>query len=373
MPLHPLALVWSLGDAQANPLDEPSFAAAVQATRVLLDQEDLDGFVAASQELEARLDSLTFVPDAELWAEYLVNVAVVAHYRGEDWQTPLATALALEPGLDRGVGPQHEIASWAPPPAPAPGERVPRGFELYVDGRPAEQLPAPDGLHLVQLHSQRFPEGEGWRSALLRDAPVPAAWFPAPEEPPGYSLAVSAFGGPGRFSQTVDSPGDFVGLQQDARPGLGAQAQLWWGRPWAVTAEISSPGGLCGHTALGIRTGPVFAGLGAAAHLASYETVEGRERAWLVLPAMALHAWSGELAAAPVRADVGLLAASFPRSSTSATLRAAATLGRGTPRFRAGLSGTWRQTTLVQEGSDRSLSASLWQVGATVGLAWGAW
>jgi hypothetical protein len=374
--MSPLLLALGLlaRDARANPenpaqppLDEEAFAALVQATRTLLDQEDLDGFATASRELEASLGGLTFAPEPRLWAEYLVNVAVVAHYHGEDWRSPLATALTLEPGLDRGVGPQHEMAAWTPPPpAPPTAERVPRGAELYIDGQPAGLLPAPDGLHLVQLHTR-----EGWRSALLRDAPVPADWLPAAEPPPSWSLAVSAFGGPGRFSQTVDDPGDFVGPQQDARPGLGAQAQLWWGRPLAVQAELSSSGGLAGHAAAGVRTGPVFAGLGALARLASYETLEGRERAALLSPALALHGWTG--LGASLRGDVGLLASGLPGSGASATLSAATTMGRGATRFRAGLSGTWRQTTLVQEGSDRSLSASLWQVGATAGLAWGAW
>ena len=378
VPAH-IGLLWAFLSAWAGPgsepactpLDEESFRSATSSARSRLDAEDLDAFLEEQRALEARLPCLSFVPEPEAWATWLVDVAVVAYFRGEDWQSPLATALQIAPDIDRGVGPRHEIATWSPPPAVAPAGPVPRGAELFVDGRPAERLPGPGGLHLVQLRDAR-----GLRSLLLRDAPVPLELLrvaePPSEKAPAYALGIALVGGYGRYSQVVDAPGDYVGDQRGTLLPAGALAQLWAGRTFTGPVQLQGPSTPAAHAALGWRAGPVFAGLGLAVDTASYRTADDVHHVPLAAPAASLQVWG----LGPLQTDLGLVASAWPGSETSVTLRGASTLVRGPSlaraRLRGGLTAGWRQQWLVQ-GEDRKLLASDWQVAAHLGLAWGAW
>lgn len=369
--LPSLALLWALS-ARAQPapgcapLDEAAFAAKLSSARSFLDAEDLDAFSVMQHDVEEHIPCLVFVPAASDWAAHLVDVAVVAYFRGEDWSTPLATALQIAPQIARGVGPEHEIASWTPPAPVPPAGTVPRGITLLVDGTPTTAVPGAGGLHLVQIR-----DDAGLRSVLLRNAPVPADWIESAQQPsqtPPYALAVSLTGAYGQYAQRVDSPGDYVGPENGHMLNLGGVVQLWAGRTVGATVQVTGPLDPSAHTALGLMSGPLFAGLGASVDTAPYRTDDGVSRVVIAAPVASIQLWN----LSPAHADLGLVTSAWPGSEIATTVRAAATIGKQRTRLRPGLAGAWRQQWLAQ-GEDRELRATDWRLTASLGLAWGAW
>ena len=384
------SVAWAGSDCA--PLDEEAFADAVAAVHRLIDDEALGTFELVQDAFEVRLPCLTFVPAPEAWARYLVDVAVVSHHNGGDWQRPLATALAVAPGTPLGVGPRHPMAAWTPPEPSDPPGRAPEGVALFVDGVETARLPA-RGIHLVQVRT-----ATGLRSVLLRDEPLPDHWLgdepsaeagpesvavvapandadPSTDPPPPFTLAVGGHVAAGRFVQDVDAEGDHVDdLAARALRG-GGHLAMWVGRPLAVTAEIAAPlypigdpAGLGGYAAAGARVGPVFFGAGGTVGAAPHATHTGEASSLFVAPAVSVHAWT----AAPVRADFGVIAAALPGWERSTVVRAGTTMGRAASRVRAGLAGQWRERQLRQ-GALRRLRTTEWTVSAQLSLAWGDW
>ena len=95
---------------------------------------------------------------------------------------------------------------------------MPRGATVYVDGFPAERLPPPDEVHLVQRTDGRF-----WNTLLVEPgAPMPLGWAGQEvEQPPRVVSWVALSGGLGAgrvrqvplddfetdWVQTIDNPG----------------------------------------------------------------------------------------------------------------------------------------------------------------------
>ncbi|MEZ4237831.1 MAG: hypothetical protein R3F59_17125 [Myxococcota bacterium] len=353
-----------------EPLDEVAFGGLLERARRSIDREDVMAFESASVELERRLPCLTYVPTREEWASWLVAVAVVDHFRGLDWQTPLATALQVDPGVDRLVGPSHEIARWSPAPS-EPGPVVPRRVELFVDGGRAERLPPAHGVHLVQLR-----QDGALQSLLLRDQAVPAAWLgEAPAAPGG--LLLSGAVGLAQQTQRVSEPGPFArnGSIQGADYGVTVRAWAW---PAAVNEATSAGLWIDGTftprrpvdlVVAGALHGPSRA-LGVGVALASVRREVGGAVVEQVLAAPAITGALWTLGATTF--DGGASLALAP-SRIAGSLRGGITApGRGT-RMRVGLEGRIGRATYEQQGSGRTLSPTDLRALAHVGVVWGLW
>lgn len=360
-----------------SPMDEAAFNAAVADARAFIAEEDLDGYERACLAIEQSASCLTFVPSPEAWGGFLVGLAAVNYYQGGDWRDPLASALAAVPGIDRAVNPEHEIATWTPPaPTPPVGE-VPDGVTLYVDGVETRAVPAPVGIHLLQV---RIGDG-ALQSTVVRNEPVPDAWLVPPEPPDDdvgspYLVYVSGAGGFARRAQAVDAPGDFAADVSHAGFDAGFGLFAWFGRRLGAgidaVATLTSP--LDVVAGAGIRVGRVGLGVGAA--VVGAHVFEADELRLVPLAAPALTAAAGVGAI-----DVGGSVAAWP-SLVHATARAGVAIPTGPVRARAGLGARFARSSFVQpgvvvggsqSGFDRSLAVSELAVLAQIGVGRGQW
>lgn len=141
--------------------------ATVARGREALFEEDFAQVAAVDTELGKRLPCMRgdLVEPAQ-WAPHLITLAIAAHARNVDWQTPLASALTSMPRVPRAVGAGHPVGAWMAPPEAASSRAVPPGVELYVDGRRAAFLLPLSGPHLVQIRdgghfvTRYLPNGE---------------------------------------------------------------------------------------------------------------------------------------------------------------------------------------------------------------------
>jgi len=202
--------------ASCEALDPVRFRDLVLQLQASIDRGNLELSEQVVATMRHEIPCLTHAPRTRQWAAYLVGEAIVRFARGEPWQPQMATALRTYPAVDRGVAARHPLASWEPPPPSSPGPPVPRGGPpLYVDGFPAERLPPPGELHLVQRTDGRF-----WNSVLVEpDAPLPAGWARQEVvEPPRVSSWVALSGGIG-VGSVQQQPGFDTDWVQSIDPG----------------------------------------------------------------------------------------------------------------------------------------------------------
>jgi hypothetical protein len=305
------------------------FAAQVEVVRARIEADDLDGFDRASAALLASVGCLSEPAPSGAWARYLVGAALVAWRRADDWQTPLATALAIDPDIDRGVVSPHEIAAWTPPAPAAP--RPARGT-WFVDGRPADALPS-DGVHVVQRvlggELRSMVSSSGDPAEVLVRTPAPTVDF-----------ALSGAGGLATIGE--DGSAAYEQLM------VGADAQLVAGPSWAVAARaVASSASPWGAVEGGWRAGPAFVGAGVL--VAAVRQGPGGDNV-RVLPAIASQLWLGPM-------DLGARVAATPDAydlGVEAALRAPS----GPVAFRIGADGDVRRIGLGDPLA-RSTAASL--------------
>ena len=350
------------------PLDEPAFRALVEKARSFIVQDRPTSHAAAAEELEARIPCLTFVPSPQDWAGYLVGLAAVRYVQDGDWQGPLAAALRAVPNIDRGVNENHEMGRWAPPPDPPSPGPVPEGVRLFVDGVLEPDLPAPSGLHLVQVRTW----GGELRSALVIDAPVPADWF---DRRRSGGLApwwtASATVGLERSTQVVDAPGDWVGDDDDLGPELGGSMALRLagsgGTSFGLAVDLlaTSDPRLDGSIAATLG-GRAAVGLGAAV-ATSERVVDGAvDRSIHLVPTVVGAGTAGDDG---LRLDAALAAGWLP-SFSRALVRVGLAPPGGAVRFRAGITGRMGTARFVQVDSGRRLATTDWSALAEVGFVW---
>jgi len=293
-PVVPLFLVGLLGAAEAKaecaPLDEARFRKLVAESHGALDAGDVQGHAGLVDQLEAGLPCLDFVPAPELWAELLVDLAIVEHATAGDWQTPLNTALQIHPTVNRLVGPTHPISKYTPADLPIGSSTpVPDGVRLYIDGVAVRYVPPLAGLHLVQRR-----DGEGWRNVLLRDAPVPASFLEEPEllggpERSPVWASISAVGGAGVLVQRPETSLDLVADQTRGLPAVAvaSHGQVAFGPPigaaWDFWAGLSpTPDRL--DAAAGAGLAMPWGGVQLGAGVRAITPIEDADRRPLFLP-----------------------------------------------------------------------------------------
>lgn len=362
--------------APCEPLDETTFVATIEAGHQFIASEDIAGYRLSSTLLQTRISCLAFVPRPEDWARYLIGEAAVAYFQGEDWESPLTTALSVAPDIDRGVSEDHAIASFVPP-APSPGDPLSASIEMYVDGQPASTVPPPQGLHLVQVR-----EAETLRSILLRDAPVPADWLDrqsagsqrASDENGqlGQIGGAAAIGwGYRELKQVVDRPGEF--LPTGALYGmLGAGSlEVWAFRPVGVTLDVFSntEPRLDASLFVDVRSSHVAAGLGAALLHVVHVEIDAPVRTLLPSPAAFLSAYGRTLDG---RLSVAAGAFTLGRFSADLGVR----MGNGPVRFRTGLSGRLVTASFAQSAKPpavgRQFASNDWSALLNAGISWSA-
>lgn len=198
-----LASVVLAAPDRCEPLGEAEFRSYVLDAQSAIDRGDIELPSAILAEVEKRLPCLDHAPQPRMWADLLVCKAIVEYSRGGDWEDALATALAIRPAIDRGVGTGHPIHDWKPPPSPASGPPVPSGVRLFVDGFVSPVEPPSEGLHLVQKTDGRF-----WNSFLSSDGDLPPGWVSSPVEQPPRIIAFARIGAVASAFVAHQSPSD---------------------------------------------------------------------------------------------------------------------------------------------------------------------
>lgn len=359
-----------------QPLAEPEFREMVAKAKTFIVQDRPTSHAAIADELEERIPCLTFVPSPDVWAGYLVGLAAVRYLQNGDWKGPLAAAIRVVPNIDRGVNANHEMGLWTPPPEPPSPGPVPEGVSLFVDGVLEPDLPAANGLHLVQVRTW----GGELYSALVRDQPVPTTWFARRKGGGGTKggdprWVGSAVGGVGRFSQAVDAPGDYVGDSTAMGPAVGGSMVFRVGQPVGVAVDAlgtTAPHGVDVDGSLLVTAGipQVTVGLGAA--VATADRVENGDvvRSIHVVPTLGVAGRFGPEDGTAV--DAGI-AAGFLPSFTRGVVRVGVSPPGGTVRFRGGVVGRLRSAHFVQIDSGRRLAATDLSVVVEVGVVVGSW
>lgn len=229
--------------ADCEPLDESAFTALVLDGQAAVDRGNPDTHQSVVDELRRRVPCLTFAPRPRVLTDFFVLDALSAFSTGGDWQTPLAAAIRIRPGVDRVVGDAHPMSRFEPPPTPTSERQpVPAGAQVFVDGEAAAALPPTEELHLVQVN-----DGGLWRSRLFKDEAVPIAFLTDPIVPP---LAWTWWGhagvavGPGGVAQRRDPTWVVEGDQVAFTPNLD-RLTVW---P-ALVARGGAAYGLLGVTA----------------------------------------------------------------------------------------------------------------------------
>ncbi len=158
--------------------------AHIDRARQALMDEDLATVDSVQADLVAAAPCLDSVVDPELWARHLVSLAIAAYVRNDDWQTPLASALAASPTVNRVVRGDTLFARWTPPPtAPRAATTVPYDVHAWLDGRRVTVAEALRGPHLVQVEvdgvlTSRLVDADGsdaaWQALLPAAAPSAA-------------------------------------------------------------------------------------------------------------------------------------------------------------------------------------------------------
>ncbi|MEQ1503752.1 MAG: hypothetical protein ABMB14_16045, partial [Myxococcota bacterium] len=231
------ALAASDGTPTCAPLDEPELRSYVLDAQSAIDRGDVELPAAILSELDARLPCLTFAPAPRMWADVLMARAIVEFSRGGDWEDPLAGALRIRPGIDRGVGAGHPLFKWEPPPPPAGGPPVPDGVRLYVDGFPSPTVPPSEGLYLVQKTDGRY-----WNTRLVHDGALPEDWLAAPVDQPARIRAwgrLGLVGGAGMVDQRTSWGSDVYpdAAASAGRFGVTGDLQVTFFSPFGLLAR----------------------------------------------------------------------------------------------------------------------------------------
>lgn len=353
---------------ECTPLTEADLADRIHASLDAIHRADLQGHRAIIGDLEQRLPCLDFVPPPERWAELLVGLAIVEHAEGGDWQAPLTTALRIDPEVHLLVGPSHTFRTWeVPEPSTEPGRPVPPGVRIYLDGELVSEVRHDGGLHLAQRRT-----GDGWNTLLLRDEPLPEAWFEEPTLAYGgwrVRLAGAVGGGLGQFDQQVDPEGTWLAGSSASGPAFGGSVRGSVG-PGSIPGlylagrapQLGQGAGSLAHAGTEIPLGPLALDLGVGALVHRAQDGDAEQHALSVVPAGALNLQVSKL-------DLRIEGAGKP-SLLGLGGAAGWVLTNGPVGLRVGLDGWWQTADWQQNGVDRTIRASDLWAQATVGLVW---
>lgn len=194
---------------ECEPLDATGFRDLSVVLRSGVDRGDVELVAAVNQELDARIGCLVFAPEPHAIADVLVLKAIAAYAAEGDWQTPMAAAVRIWPGVDRVVSARHPMASWEPPESRDDGVPANPRDRIYVNGLPADTLPPTDQLALVQRT-----DGTWWNSVWASPSePLPSDWAQKAVVPPPHIgvRAITSLGlGPIARHQTPDFQTDWL-------------------------------------------------------------------------------------------------------------------------------------------------------------------
>ena len=137
---------------------------------------DLEEHSRLVRQVEQRLACADFEVPPELWARFLVSVAVRNYFDATDWQKPLTTALRIDPDVDLGVDRQHPILQWEAPPRPASRGELPEGVTLWLDGEELHHVVRLDATHLLQ----RWDGDELQTAVIWGPGEIPAEFLTRP-------------------------------------------------------------------------------------------------------------------------------------------------------------------------------------------------
>lgn len=370
-------------------LEESEFIALVLNGQVAVDRGNPDTQESVVEELRLRIPCLAFAPRPRVFSDYLVLDALSAFARGADWQTPLAAALRVRPGVDRLVGGAHPMARFELTVNNATARQpIPTGARVFVDGEPASALPVVGELHLVQITENGL-----WRSQLFKDAPVPASFLSDPIEAPltwswwGHAGAAIGPGGVRqRRSEVWVVEADQAAYIPNqgvltAWPAIVARGGATYGL-LGINAELDV--GLVGltrpigsHAQIAVVVGKPTLRLGGGAGVGGSTRIQGASGE--ILPGAAPEYTQSTDSLAYVFAttthvsnawDAGLSAGFGP-----STLRGGMYVGyaqaeaTGAPRLRIGLSSDFQRGTFtLGEAAADGVSTLTWRAGAEVGV-----
>lgn len=169
------------------------FGGAAVAVRRALESDDVETARRTVDDVQSRVECLTFAPARQAWAswQFLVAVTRFAEGKTREAEVHLSYAVHLDPYLDRAwLGSGHALRSAEVQP-PSSTDGVPPGMSrglstrtrLFVDGQVATELPADGGPHLVQLNDglwwdTRLVTGDASAAGTDLAADVRSLWVP---------------------------------------------------------------------------------------------------------------------------------------------------------------------------------------------------
>jgi hypothetical protein len=156
-----------------EPFTEPDLAARVQDAADAIANDDVVGHGAVLRDLKTQLPCLDTQLPKDMWADFLVGVAVVDFALGRRWTDPLNTAMRAHPSVERGYGAEALRNYEATPPVMSDDTVDPAHGMVFLDGVPTiGKIPELTHLHVVQ----RF-DGTKWETRVLDDEGFPADWL----------------------------------------------------------------------------------------------------------------------------------------------------------------------------------------------------
>jgi hypothetical protein len=361
-----------------EPLAATEVGREFSAAHLAIDEGNFTSFDQIWTRLQPRLSCLTGPVPRDLWAAFLVDLAVAEHGRGGDWQTPLAGALDIDPRVARHLAPD-DVRTWAAPPVPATSTpAVPKGAEYFLDGKPITMIRPMPGMHLIQRK-----QGDAWSARIVRDGAFPADWRSgrgksgarAPGGGPTW-VAVTVAGGVGSSGQRVEAPSDFLPDTRDTGAALGIGSTGQWapgalGVAWNLTSlmQLGVSPGVDAQVSLraGAPTVGGLAGVGVWTVDVATGDKEGVRTFALLLPQIGA---TVDLPAGNARwmsgANVGL-----GPQGLAIDAWALASFGSGPLRWVGGIDGSSARGAFVQDGTNLEFGATRWRLGLRAGVAFG--
>ena len=162
-----------LYEAEARELIDASYAALEG------EQPDLAEHDRLMRQIQTRIPCADWEIDAATWQSYLISMAVRNYFGGQDWRSPMTTAVRIDPSVELPVRKGHPLRDFVPAPPPSDRGPLPEGVSLRLDGRPLQAYRKLDSWALLQRWN-----GDELQTAVVREpGDIPQAFLTKPRLP----------------------------------------------------------------------------------------------------------------------------------------------------------------------------------------------
>ncbi len=166
---------------ECEPLYEAEARELIDASYAALEGEepDLAEHDRLMRQIQTRIPCADWEIGPTIWQEYLISMAVRNYFGGQDWQSPMATALRIDPKVELPVRQGHPLRDFEPAPPPSDRGPLPEGVTLRLDGRPLLAYRKIDSWALLQRWN-----GDELQTAVVREpGDIPQDFLTKPRLP----------------------------------------------------------------------------------------------------------------------------------------------------------------------------------------------